>query len=90
MKNILKKSVKKLDKCVKWLYLCMVIRNNHSQPSKSKDMTTVNSLCKGNTIEEQFEDFCINAEIGQYLDYNGTLYVKIYNKKDVNCEVVKA
>ncbi len=53
-------------------------------------MTTVNSLCKGNTIEEQFEDFCINAEIGQYFDYNGTLYVKIYNKKDDNCEVVKA
>lgn len=41
-----------------------------------KDVT---DLCDGKTKAKKFEDFCVNAEIGQYINYKGKHICKVRN-----------
>ena len=41
-----------------------------------KDVT---DLCSGKNEYEKFEDFCVNAEIGQFINYQGKQICKVMN-----------
>jgi hypothetical protein len=41
-----------------------------------KDVT---ELCAGESEDEKFEDFCVNAEIGQFINYKEKQICKVMN-----------
>lgn len=43
-----------------------------------KDVT---ELCNGKDEDAKFEDFCVNAEIGQFINYKGKQICKVMNAR---------
>lgn len=43
------------------------------------EIADVTDLCDGEDEDEKFEDFCVNAEIGQFINYKGKQICKVMN-----------